>query len=87
MFLCVSSRDADPEAQKTQVHKMLHELRIQAVIMLVPWDNITKYLYLVSVVITSLICILSQYSTVPYTVYSTCKIMKSESDPKSCPDP
>ncbi|KAK3858599.1 hypothetical protein Pcinc_035222 [Petrolisthes cinctipes] len=46
VFLCVSSRDADPEAQKTQVHKMLHELRIQAVIMLVPWDNITKHLHL-----------------------------------------
>ena len=45
VFLCVSSRDADPEAQKTQVKKMLHELRINATIVSVPWDHVTTHLH------------------------------------------
>lgn len=45
VFLCVSSRDADPEAQKTQVKKMLLELRINATIVSVPWDHITTHLH------------------------------------------
>ncbi|XP_053642732.1 solute carrier family 12 member 9 isoform X2 [Cherax quadricarinatus] len=40
VFLCVSSRDADPEAQKKQVKHMLHELRINATIVPVPWDHV-----------------------------------------------
>ncbi|XP_045110731.1 solute carrier family 12 member 9-like isoform X2 [Portunus trituberculatus] len=45
VFLCVSSRDADPEAQKTQVKKMLQELRINATIVSVPWDHVTTHLH------------------------------------------
>lgn len=44
VFLCVSSRDADPEAQQKQVKSMLHELRINATIVTVPWDHITTLL-------------------------------------------
>ncbi|XP_045611687.1 solute carrier family 12 member 9 isoform X2 [Procambarus clarkii] len=44
VFLCVSSRDADPEAQKKQVEHMLHELRINATIVPVPWDHITTHI-------------------------------------------
>ncbi|XP_050724936.1 solute carrier family 12 member 9-like isoform X1 [Eriocheir sinensis] len=45
VFLCVSSRDADPEAQRTQVKKMLHELRINATIVSVPWDHVATHLH------------------------------------------
>ncbi|XP_071529444.1 solute carrier family 12 member 9 [Panulirus ornatus] len=48
VFLCVSSRDADPEAQKKQVKHMLHELRINATIIPVPWDHIITHLSQIS---------------------------------------
>lgn len=44
VFLCVSSRDRDPEAQQKQVDNMLRELRINATIVTVPWDNIVTHL-------------------------------------------
>ncbi|XP_042241653.1 solute carrier family 12 member 9-like isoform X2 [Homarus americanus] len=44
VFLCVSSGDADPEAQSKQVKHMLHELRINATIVPVPWDHITSHI-------------------------------------------
>ncbi|KAK7075894.1 hypothetical protein SK128_025719 [Halocaridina rubra] len=44
VFLCVSSRDADPEAQQKQVKNMLHDLRINASIISVPWDHVAMLL-------------------------------------------
>ncbi|CAL4167313.1 unnamed protein product, partial [Meganyctiphanes norvegica] len=44
VFLCLSSRDRDPEAQQKQVDNMLRELRINATIVTVPWDNIVMHL-------------------------------------------
>lgn len=44
VFICVSSRDADPEAQKKQVKNMLLDLRINASIISVPWDRVAMHL-------------------------------------------